>query len=103
MQKGVDTDSPKTFSNLYDMDHVNKKQKPSMILNHKIQICLMNKFLVKIDRSNMRILAQDLRHGRENTNYVYPLKELSKNLIKIITVICLKQVEAFQIVFKESK
>lgn len=66
----------------------------------KIETCLMDKYLVKIDKYSMDMYLTDLRHGRENTAYFYPLKEL--NFKQVSQIICLKAIDMFQIVLKKS-
>lgn len=59
----------------------------------KIETCLMDKYLVKIDKYSMDMYLTDLRHGRENTAYFYPLKEL--NFKQVSQIICLKAIDMF--------
>jgi hypothetical protein len=79
------------FSNMKDFGagYVEK----TAFKSSKIYGCFIGSYFVKIDKLNLKIVLQDLRHGREGTFYEYPLSELGPK--KIVQTICIKKVQAF--------
>jgi hypothetical protein len=71
-------------SSLYRLDRVNKSELPEPLTdsaqNYRLTSCLLEKYLVKVSifasESNPRITANDLRDGKENTIFYYPLIDL---------------------------